>query len=130
MESLVIDEVLLRECGLKASAVAWRRRKLHLVQSCAREPRFPAIAQRTRHVWSDDCCTIERDGGQHVGACIRSRVDVQLRQTLVCFSVRSYLPFSTKAHVTTTLPAGAQVHSEAKLAVNPIVTYLAMGYRF
>ncbi|WP_276324049.1 OmpW/AlkL family protein [Paraburkholderia flava] len=42
----------------------------------------------------------------------------------------SYLPFSTKAHITTTLPTGAQVHSEAKLAVNPIVTFLSMGYRF
>lgn len=42
----------------------------------------------------------------------------------------SYLPFSTKAHVTTTLPTGTQVHSESKLSINPIVTFLAVGYRF
>ncbi|MDR8052896.1 OmpW/AlkL family protein [Burkholderia cenocepacia] len=42
----------------------------------------------------------------------------------------SYLPFSTKAHVTTTLPTGTQVHSDSKLTINPIVTYLAVGYRF
>ncbi|WP_424107360.1 OmpW/AlkL family protein [Paraburkholderia sp.] len=42
----------------------------------------------------------------------------------------SYLPFGTKANLTTTLPNGAQVHSQAKITLNPIVAFLSVGYRF
>ncbi|KAF1039787.1 MAG: Outer membrane protein W [Herbaspirillum frisingense] len=45
------------------------------------------------------------------------------------FSV-SYLPLKTDADITTTLPTGAKVHSTTSLTLNPIVTFLSVGYKF
>lgn len=45
------------------------------------------------------------------------------------FSV-SYLPLKTDADITTTLPSGAQVHSTTSLKINPIVSFLSVGYKF
>ena len=42
----------------------------------------------------------------------------------------SYLPFGTKAHLTTTLPNGGSVHSVAKITLDPLVTLLSVNYRF
>ncbi|MBU6493631.1 MAG: outer membrane beta-barrel protein [Burkholderiales bacterium] len=44
------------------------------------------------------------------------------------FSI-SYLPFSTKATLTTSTPAGP-VQSTTKLKLDPFVTFLSIGYRF
>lgn len=45
------------------------------------------------------------------------------------FSV-SYLPLKTDADITTTLPNGAKVHSTTSLTLDPIVTFLSVGYKF
>ncbi|MCP1576066.1 membrane protein [Herbaspirillum rubrisubalbicans] len=45
------------------------------------------------------------------------------------FSV-SYIPLKTDADITTTLPTGTQVHSTTSLKINPIVTFLSVGYKF
>lgn len=42
----------------------------------------------------------------------------------------SYLPMSTRAQLTTTVAPGVTVHSETKVRLNPIVTFLSLGYRF
>jgi outer membrane protein len=47
----------------------------------------------------------------------------------VGFSV-SYVPVATTAHFTTTLANGAQVQSHTKIKIDPVVTYLSVGYRF
>lgn len=47
----------------------------------------------------------------------------------VGFSV-SYLPLKTDADITTTLPNGAKVHSTTSLTINPIVSFLSVGYKF
>lgn len=45
------------------------------------------------------------------------------------FSI-SYLPFSTKANLTTRLPNGATVKSVAKITLDPLVTLVSVNYRF
>lgn len=45
------------------------------------------------------------------------------------FSV-AYIPLKTKADITTTLPSGTQVKSSTSLTLNPIVTFLSVGYKF
>jgi len=45
------------------------------------------------------------------------------------FSV-SYVPIATTANFTTTLANGAQVQSHTKIKIDPVVTYLSVGYRF
>lgn len=42
----------------------------------------------------------------------------------------SYLPFGTKANLTTALPNGAKVHSVAKITLDPLVTLVSVNYRF
>ena len=42
----------------------------------------------------------------------------------------SYLSLKTDADITTTLPSGAQVRSATSLTINPIVTFLSVGYTF
>ena len=42
----------------------------------------------------------------------------------------SYLPLKTTAKIDTTLINGVHIQSEAKIKINPIVTYLNIGYRF
>ena len=42
----------------------------------------------------------------------------------------SYLPFGTKANLTTTLPTGASVPSSARITLDPIVGFLSAGYKF
>ncbi|MGF6837865.1 outer membrane protein [Paraburkholderia youngii] len=42
----------------------------------------------------------------------------------------SYLPFGTKANLTTTLPHGGTVHSVAKVTLDPLVTLVSVNYRF
>lgn len=42
----------------------------------------------------------------------------------------SYLPASTTAALSTTLPNGSVVHSEEKIHLNPIITFASIGYRF
>ena len=41
----------------------------------------------------------------------------------------SYIPLKTKADLTTTTPLGP-VHSTTKLTLNPIVSFLSVGYKF
>lgn len=45
------------------------------------------------------------------------------------FSV-AYIPLKTNADITTTLLSGTQVKSSTKLTLNPIVTFLSLGYKF
>ncbi|RFB70664.1 MULTISPECIES: OmpW family outer membrane protein [unclassified Herbaspirillum] len=45
------------------------------------------------------------------------------------FSV-AYIPLKTKADITTTLPTGTQFKSSTSLTLNPIVTFLSVGYKF
>ncbi|EJL90780.1 outer membrane protein W [Herbaspirillum sp. CF444] len=45
------------------------------------------------------------------------------------FSV-AYIPLKTNADITTTLPTGTQVKSATSLTLNPIVTFLSVGYKF
>ncbi|MFL9924344.1 outer membrane beta-barrel protein [Herbaspirillum lusitanum] len=45
------------------------------------------------------------------------------------FSV-AYIPLKTNADITTTLPTGTQVKSATSLTLNPIVTFLSVGYTF
>ncbi|MCA1324766.1 OmpW/AlkL family protein [Herbaspirillum sp. alder98] len=45
------------------------------------------------------------------------------------FSV-AYIPLKTKADITTTLPNNVQVKSSTSLTLNPIVTFLSVGYKF
>lgn len=47
----------------------------------------------------------------------------------VGFSV-SYIPLKTKADLTTSLPGGGTVSSSTKLTLNPIVSFLSVGYKF
>jgi len=47
----------------------------------------------------------------------------------VGFSV-SYVPIATTASFTTTLANGAQIQSHTKIKIDPVVTYLSVGYRF
>ncbi|MBB5392361.1 MULTISPECIES: OmpW family protein [unclassified Herbaspirillum] len=49
----------------------------------------------------------------------------------VSFSV-SYLPLKTNADITTELPAaaGGTTHSSTSLTINPIVSFLSVGYKF
>lgn len=42
----------------------------------------------------------------------------------------SYLPFGTKANLTTALPNGQSVHSVAKITLDPLVTFVSVNYRF
>ncbi|RZT38351.1 OmpW/AlkL family protein [Cupriavidus agavae] len=42
----------------------------------------------------------------------------------------SYVPISTTARFTTTLANGAKVESHTKIKIDPIVTFLNVGYRF
>ena len=42
----------------------------------------------------------------------------------------SYLPLKTTATIDTTLANGMRIQSEAKIKINPVVTYLNVGYRF
>jgi len=42
----------------------------------------------------------------------------------------SYLPFGTKAKLTTTMPNGGSVTSVAKINLDPIVTYVSINYAF
>jgi len=42
----------------------------------------------------------------------------------------SYLPLKTDADITTTMPTGQQVHSTTRLTLNPIVSFLSVGYKF
>ena len=42
----------------------------------------------------------------------------------------SYLPLKTTATIDTTLINGARIQSEAKIKINPVVTFLNVGYRF
>ncbi|WP_343583917.1 OmpW family outer membrane protein [Herbaspirillum sp.] len=44
----------------------------------------------------------------------------------------SYLPLKTNADITTELPAaaGGTTHSSTSLTINPIVTFLSVGYKF
>nr|WP_315598209.1 OmpW family outer membrane protein [uncultured Cupriavidus sp.] len=42
----------------------------------------------------------------------------------------SYVPIATTANFTTTLANGAQVQSHTKIKIDPIVTFLNVGYRF
>jgi outer membrane protein len=42
----------------------------------------------------------------------------------------SYVPLSTKSNLTTALPNGQSVHSVAKVKLDPIVTFVAVNYRF
>ncbi len=45
------------------------------------------------------------------------------------FSV-AYIPLKTKADITTTLPNSVQVKSSTSLTLDPIVTFLSLGYKF
>ncbi|PLQ01845.1 OmpW/AlkL family protein [Cupriavidus pauculus] len=47
----------------------------------------------------------------------------------VGFSV-SYVPISATANFTTTLANGAKVESHTKIKIDPVVTYLNVGYKF
>jgi len=51
------------------------------------------------------------------------------RNWLVGLSV-SYLPLKTTASIDTTLANGVHIQSEAKIKINPVVTFLTVGYRF
>ncbi|MBF3419103.1 OmpW family protein [Burkholderia pseudomallei] len=42
----------------------------------------------------------------------------------------SYLPFGTKANLSTRLPNGKEVKSQAKITLDPIVTLVSVSYRF
>ncbi|MBN3786682.1 OmpW family protein [Burkholderia sp. Ac-20353] len=42
----------------------------------------------------------------------------------------SYLPFSTKANLTTKLPNGGEVKSMAKITLDPVATLVSISYRF
>ncbi|MCO5412194.1 OmpW/AlkL family protein [Ralstonia mojiangensis] len=42
----------------------------------------------------------------------------------------SYLPLKTTAKIDTTLINGVHIQSEAKIKINPVVTFLNVGYRF
>jgi len=42
----------------------------------------------------------------------------------------SYVPISTKGNFETTLANGAVVKSHTKISIDPVVTYLSVGYRF
>ncbi|KDB07788.1 OmpW family protein [Burkholderia sp. lig30] len=42
----------------------------------------------------------------------------------------SYLPFGTKAKLTTRMPNGASVTSVAKIGLDPLVTYVSINYAF
>ncbi|MBU65424.1 MAG: hypothetical protein CL858_08235 [Cupriavidus sp.] len=42
----------------------------------------------------------------------------------------SYVPISTTANFTTTLANGAKIQSHTKIKIDPVVTYLSVGYRF
>ncbi len=42
----------------------------------------------------------------------------------------SYLPLKTTATIDTTTATGVHIQSEAKIKINPVVTYLNIGYRF
>lgn len=45
------------------------------------------------------------------------------------FSV-AYIPLKTEADITTTLVNGLQVKSSTRLTLNPVVTFLSLGYKF
>ena len=42
----------------------------------------------------------------------------------------SYVPLKTKADITTELPNGGRVSSSTKLTLNPLVSFLSVGYKF
>ncbi|MBR8161936.1 OmpW family protein [Burkholderia vietnamiensis] len=42
----------------------------------------------------------------------------------------SWLPFGTKVNLSTALPNGQTVHSEAKVKLDPLVTLVSVNYRF
>jgi outer membrane protein len=123
--------------------------KWHFLESNAKIRPFVGVG--ATYVWYDNIKTTDRfqqyiSNAMSGGATTAGRTSIELESSFapvlnagVTYAIddkwslnfsASYIPLKTTAKLTTVMPTNAVVKSETKLTLNPLVTFLSVGYKF